>query len=182
MKRIPLFCLLLLLAFGEGAAQNIFLCNAVELSFFSEARFENIEAVSRKGSSAINVASRELAFKVPIQSFIFENGLMQEHFNENYLESDKYPYAIFKGKITEDADLSRDGTYKLTATGDLSIHGVTKTRTVAGLLIVKNGQMVLNTTFMVPVSDHNIDIPKDKLLNISQNIRVTVNAVYEPKQ
>jgi polyisoprenoid-binding protein YceI len=182
MKILSLYCLLLFLTLQEGTAQNIFLSNAVETSFFSEARFENIEAVSRKGSSAINAASREIAFKIPIQSFVFDNGLMQEHFNENYLESDKYPNATFKGKIKEEVDLSREGTYKLTATGNLTIHGITKERTVTGVITVKNGQMFLTASFIIPVADHNIDIPKDKLLNISQDIRVTVKAVYEPKQ
>lgn len=182
MKTVLAILIMFFMALGEGSAQNIYFSNAVELSFFSEARFENIEATSKKGSSAINVATREYAFKVPIQSFKFDKGLMQEHFNENYMESDKHPHAVFKGKIREDVDLSRDGTYKVTASGDLNIHGISKARTVNGVIVVKNGQMLLTSEFLVPVSDHNIDIPNDKLSNISQNISVKVKAVYEPKQ
>lgn len=122
-----------------------------------------------------------MAFKVPIQSFTFRNGLMQEHFNENYMESDKYPHATFKGKIVEDVDLSRDGTYKVSASGILSVHGVSKARTITGVIVVKNGQMMLNASFVVPVADHKIDIPDNKLLNISQDINVKLEAAYEPK-
>lgn len=182
MKQLMLVCLLFFSVIGEGVAQNIFFSNAAELSFFSEARFENIEALSKKGSSAINVSKRELAFKVPIRSFVFDKGLMQEHFNENYLESDKHPFATFKGIIKENVDLSQNGTYAVNAVGALTIHGITRERTVTGQLVVKEGQILLTASFIVPVADHNIDIPKDKLLNISQDIRVKVKAVYEPKQ
>ena len=68
------------------------------------------------------------------------------------------------------------------ASGDLTMHGVTKARTIKGLLQVKNGLILLSASFLVPVADHQIDIPKDKLLNISQQIQVTLNAQYEPKK
>lgn len=182
MKIFTLCSILFILMSWESPAQNVFFSANAESSFFSEARFENIEAVSKKGTSAMNIATKEVVFKIPIQSFVFDNGLMQEHFNENYMESDRHPYATFKGKINEEADLTKPGTYKVTATGQLSIHGLTKDRTVAGVLVVKKGQILLTTSFIVPVADHKIDIPNDKLSNISQDISVKIKAAYEPKK
>jgi polyisoprenoid-binding protein YceI len=181
MKTFILLSILFSLFFKEAVSQSILLTENVEASFFSEARFENIEAVSKSGTSAINRANREVAFKIPIQSFDFRKKLMQEHFNENYLESDKFPNATFKGKIIEDIDLSNDGNYSVTALGKLTVHGVTTDRTITGKIVVKNNQIVLTSSFIVPVSDHNIDIPNDKISNISQNIDVKIKAVYEPK-
>lgn len=182
MKIWTLYSILFFLMIGEGLAQNIFYSQSFETSFFSEARFENIEAVSKKGSSAINISNREVAFKIPIQSFVFDNGLMQEHFNENYMESDRFPYTTFTGRIEEAVDLTTEGSYKVTASGQLSIHGITTNRTVAGVIVVKKGEILLTTSFMVPVADHRIDIPNDKISNISQNISVKVKASYESKK
>lgn len=167
---------------GNALAQDLFFAKSLETSFFSEARFENIEATSRKGSAAINTATGEVAFKIPIRSFVFQNGLMQEHFNENYLESDKYPNATFAGKLMPGTNLSKEGTYNVIVSGKLTVHGTSKDRTIAGIIEVKNGQMLLNTAFDVPVEDHRIDIPNDKLSKISQNINVKLKALYEPKK
>lgn len=182
MKKLLLCCFISLLLHVKGYAQTFYLCKEVKISFFSEARFEDIEAHSRKGSSVINIATGELAFKVPIQSFEFDNSLMQEHFNENYLESDQHPYASFAGSLKELPDLSRPGSYPVRAIGQLQIRGISKTRSISGMLIIKNNKLVLQADFLVPVSDHQIDIPKDKLSNISQNIAVKLEGVYEPKE
>lgn len=166
----------------QGFAQTIYQTSSTQISFFSSARLENIEAHSSKGASAINIKSKAIAFKVPIQSFKFSNGLMQEHFNENYMESDKYPEASFGGKILEDIDFTQDGEYKVTATGKLNMHGIIQDRTIAGIMVVKGETIQLNTSFYVLVTDHKIKIPNDKFTNISQNILVKLNAIYEPKK
>jgi hypothetical protein len=85
------------------------------VSLYSKAPIEDIDALSDKGTSVFNAATGELAFSVPIRSFKFDKALMQEHFNENYMESDKYPQAIFKGKINEKPDVTKDGIYPVTA-------------------------------------------------------------------
>lgn len=181
MKKLSLCFALLIFMAGESLAQELFYAKNFEASFFSEARLENIQAVSNKGASVINVSTREVAFKIPIQSFKFANGLMQEHFNENYLESDKYPNATFKGKIMEGVDLTKKGTYNVIVTGQLSVHGVTRERTITGVVVVKEGQTSITSSFVVPVQEHHIEIPNDKISNISQDIKVKVRAVYEPK-
>ncbi|MDX5435574.1 MAG: YceI family protein [Pontibacter sp.] len=181
MKTLALYFLLLLCIVHVSQAQNVFLSRNTEISFLSEARFENISAVSKKGVSAVDVSKREIAFKVPIQSFKFRNGLMQEHFNETYLESDKYPYATFKGVLMEGSDLSKNGTYNVIVTGQFNLHGVTTERTIPGVVVVQNNKLEITSAFVVPVQDHHIKIPNDKISNISQDIKVKVRAVYEQK-
>lgn len=105
---------------------------------------------------------------------------MQEHFNETYMESDKYPYAQFKGKINETINYTVAGEHTVTVTGSLLIHGVSVERIITGTLKVAPGSISFTATFMVPVSAHKIDIPKDKISNIAQDIKVSVYAVCTP--
>src|SRR5690606_28749001 len=129
---------------------------SVRLRFFSSAPLEDIEATSTQGVSAINTTSRAIYFKVPVNTFQFRKKLMQEHFNENYLESDKFPYAEFKGKILGETDLTKDGTWPVEAEGTLLIHGVAKTYRVSGTITVAGGKTTAEAKFNVRVADHNI--------------------------
>lgn len=151
------------------------------VQFFSETPMENIAAVSKSLAGAINPGNNKLAFTVFISSFEFENKLMQEHFNENYMESEKYPKASFSGKINEDINLKNDGTYTVTVAGKLNIHGVEKERTLKGTIAVKNGKLSLESNFDVKLADHNIDIPKLVVKNIAEVIAVTVKGDFELK-
>jgi polyisoprenoid-binding protein YceI len=152
--------------------------NEVIISFFSEAPIEDIKSESRKGVSALDVTSRSIYFKVAIRSFEFEKSLMQEHFNENYLESDKYPYAEFNGNIKEPIDLSKDGTFQVTVQGDLNIHHVTRNYTVKGEIKVEEGKITVHAAFPVKVADHQIRIPRILIKNIAEVVEVTVLASY----
>ena len=160
----------------EYVSAQIYTSQAAQISFFSSARMEDIEATSKKAGVVLNTSTKEVMFKVLITSFVFKNGLMQEHFNETYMESDKYPYAEFKGKINEAVDLTKAGTYNVTVTGTLTIHGIAVPRTISGVVTVAAGTVTITADFMVPVSAHKIDIPKDKISNIAQDIKVSVQA------
>ena len=175
---------ILLLASMYAQAQSIvFVADKIKVDFFSEARMENIAATSQTGAAAaINNTTRDVAFKVPISSFRFEHKLMEEHFNETYMESDKYPYAIFKGKIAEKVDLTVEGEYPVTVEGTIDVHGVSKPRSFSGTIQNKGGRLFLDSKFLMPVSDHKIDIPNDKLSNISQTIKVTLHAEFIRKK
>src|SRR5688500_15365572 len=98
------------------------------ISFYSSAKLEDIEAHNYQVSSSLNTETGDMAYVVMIKSFQFKKALMQEHFNENYMESDKYPKSTFKGKITDlsKVNFNKDGTYNVKVQGDLFIHGVTK--------------------------------------------------------
>lgn len=179
MKRIFIFIALIGLS-ASVAGQDVLSCRSVSLRFFSSAPLEDIEAKTSQGVSAINTASRAIYFKVPITSFRFKKKLMQEHFNENYLESDKYPYAEFKGNILGDSDLTKDGTYAVESEGVLQIHGVSKTYRVPGTITISGGKTTVEAKFNVRVADHKIKIPSLVVKNIAEVVEVTMTAEYLP--
>ncbi|MCW3462873.1 YceI family protein [Chitinophaga nivalis] len=178
MKYLLFFVGACLLA-SQALAQDIYSCRKVHLSFFSEAPLENIEAKTDQGVSAINIKTKVVYFKVPVTSFRFKKKLMEEHFNDNYLESEKYPFAEFKGNIQDAADFRNDGTYPVTVTGTLNIHGVDKNYTEKGTLVVKGNTLNVNATFNVRVADHRIKIPSLVVKNVAEVVAITVQAAYE---
>ncbi len=172
-------CFLFILCTCSLQAQ-VFTSATGKVSFYSTARIENIEATSNKAGVVVNTTTNELMFKVAITSFVFKNGLMQEHFNENYLESDTYPTAQFNGKVNGKITYNIVGDYPVTVVGTLTIHGIAVARTITGILKVTSTGIVLMADFMVPVSAHKIKIPNDKISNIAQDIKVSVYAECKP--
>ncbi|TWR28281.1 YceI family protein [Mucilaginibacter achroorhodeus] len=180
MKHIGL---ILLVWFGiNQAGQDIYVCKNAVVNIYSKAPIEDIEARSAKGTSVLNTTTGEVAFAVPIRSLKFEKALMQEHFNENYMESDKYPQASFKGKINEKIDTGKDGVYPVTATGVFEAHGVKQNRTIPGKITISGGNLTLTSEFMVACKDHKIDIPTLVFKNIAETIKVNVTAAYSPNK
>lgn len=173
-----LITIMLLAASWMVQAQVLTSRNA-KLSFFSEAPIENISAESNSGVSALDLSTKYVYFKVPMRSFVFKKSLMQEHFNENYMESSKYPNAEFNGKIIDPVDLSKDGTYPVEVQGDLNIHGVTKSYKVKAELKVKGGEISANSSFPVKLADHDIKIPRLVIKNIAEIVQVTVASQYK---
>ncbi|MCO4293358.1 YceI family protein [Solitalea sp. MAHUQ-68] len=164
---------------GECLAQGQLVSRNVLLSFFSSAPIEDIKAETKTGYSILDLQTNNIYFKVDIRSFKFRKGLMQEHFNENYMESDKYPYAEFKGKIKEPVDFSKDGTYDVTVIGDLLLHNVKQNYSAKAVLSIKNGNISGSSNFPVKLVDHNIKIPTLLIKNIAEVVQVTVNVTYE---
>jgi hypothetical protein len=160
------------------AGQDLYVCKNTRISLFSSAPIEDIKAVSQTGASVYNPATGELDFSVAIRSFQFPKSLMQDHFNSDYMESDKYQKATFKGTIKEPVDLTKDGTFPITVTGDLTVHGITQKRTIPGSLSVKNGVVTMESSFMVKCADHHIDIPRIVFHNIAESIKIDVSATY----
>ena len=173
--------LILLVWFSTNrAGQDIYVCKNATVSIYSKAPIEDIEAKTDKGTSVFNAATGEFAFSVPIRSLKFDKALMQEHFNENYMESDKYPQASFKGKLAQTPDVTKDGVYPVMANGVLEVHGVKQSRTIPGKLTVSGGVISLSSEFMVACKDHKIEIPTLVFHNIAETIKVQVNASYSP--
>ncbi len=110
----------------------------------------------------------------------FNSALQRIHFNENYVESDKYPDATFQGKIIEDFDLTKDGTYSVRAKGNFTLHGVAQERIMKSDLTVKDGKINIYCAFTVPLGDHNITIPKVVKDKLNSDINVQVNCLLEP--
>ena len=108
---------------------------------------------------------------------------MQEHFNENYLESDEFPTAVLDMVIAENLDFTKDGSYDVTLTGTLDMHGVKQPREIKGKLTIKNGAPVNATAdFEVKLVDHKIKIPKAVIMNIAEKIKVDVDFTFEKYQ
>jgi len=158
--------------------QDIYICKNAKITFYSSAPIEDIRAESTSGASVFNPVTGELDFSVAIHSFQFEKSLMQEHFNSDYMESDKFPRATFKGKIKEHVDVTKDGTYPVEASGELTVHGVTKPRTIQGIISVKNQILTISSEFMVKCGDHRIIIPQIVFHHIAESIKINVLATY----
>jgi hypothetical protein len=158
--------------------QSLYACKNVEISLYSSAPIEDIAATTSSGTSVYNAATGDVVFSVSIPTFKFRKSLMQEHFNSDYLESDKYPRATFKGKIQEPVDVTKNGAYPVTAVGELDVHGVKQTRTIPGTLTVNNGTLTLSSEFIVKCVDHHIEIPKIVFHNIAESIQMKVSATY----
>ena len=179
MKHI-IFILLAWMSVINQAGQDLYACKNATISLFSSAPLEDIAANTSTGTSVFNATTGELVFSVNITSFKFKKSLMQEHFNSDYLESDKYPKATFKGKIQEHIDATKNGSYPVTAVGELDIHGVKQTRTIPGTITVSNGTVTMASEFMVKCVDHHIEIPKIVFHNIAESIKMNVSATYTP--
>ena len=178
-----LILLAFLLIFNFSFAQNkLYSSNKSEFSFFSKTPLEDIDAKNTRANSIINLSNKELVVRIPVSQFQFKNKLMQQHFNENYMEIEKFPYATFKGKINEEIDFSKAGTYSVSASGILNIHGIDQNRKLVGKLTVSENSLLLETTFEVLLADHKIDIPKLVFKKIAEKINVSASINYVPYQ
>jgi len=177
-----LFFTLVALFLCTGLKAQIWVSKNVTSSFFSSTPVEDIDATSKTGASAINTNTNDIIFKINNSSYQFKKKLMQEHFNENYIESDKYPTSEFKGKIVEQIDFSKPGTYPITVKGNLQIHGVTKEYQAKGSLVIAGGEAKATSAFNVKLADHNIRVPTIVFKQIAETIQVKISAVYEPKK
>jgi len=149
------------------------------IKFFGSTPMENIEAVTSQASSVIDASNNAVVFQVLLNSFTFEKALMQEHFNENYVESEKFPKAVFKGEIVEKVDFKKSGTLKVTLKGTMSLHGVDKPISVPATLIVDGKGVKLSSEFSLVPEDFNIAIPGAVRDKIAKQMEVTVKCAYQ---
>jgi hypothetical protein len=166
----------------DTLAQHRYFTRSGHISFFSQAPLENIEAYNKQVVSFIDFNTGEIVFSVPMKAFQFKKSLMQQHFNENFVESDKYPKATFKGKITniENIDLTKNNTYLVNVEGILSIHGEDKEIQTVGKLEVKGKQIQGKSALSVTPQEFNIKIPSLLHDNIAKRIDIKVDMLYEP--
>jgi hypothetical protein len=174
------FCLLLFSFLAFCCKAQLYIAKAGTLSFYSEAPLENIEGISKNANAVLNTQNGEIAVIVSIRSFQFKKALMQEHFNEKYLESDKYKEATFKGIISGLVDYSKDGAYPVTASGTLNMHGIEKKYTVPGTITVKGTELLLACKFNVLLQDHKIEVPFLVAQKIAEKVLVSMNVVCLP--
>ena len=154
--------------------------DATSISFYSKSPLEDIDATSKKVTVVIKTTTNDIQFAVPMISFKFPQALMEEHFNENYVESTKFPSCIFKGKIVEQIDFTKDGENKVTVKGTLDLHGVTKEIETTGTITVKGQELIVASAFKIKIADYNIKVPSLYVQNIAEIVDVKVNATLEP--
>lgn len=176
MKNITLSIILALIAFSSSGQR--YLTKTGHIWFHSDAPLETIEAHNRQVNAAFDANTGAFVFKVLMKSFIFEKALMQEHFNENYVNSDKFPNATFKGKVMNLSSLNLDkqGVYNMEVEGELTIHGITNTVKTTGTFEVIDDEIVAKSKFTIDIADYDISIPGAVVGKISESIDIFVDA------
>lgn len=177
MKR-ALFAIIFLTSTASLAQKYI--VEKSNVVFFSDALIEDITATNKKASGLFNAENGEIVFSIPVSAFKFAKALMQEHFNEKYMESDKYPKATFQG-IVDGFGKSNTGAQSAKATGKMTIHGVTKEVEIPGTITRQGNKLQFNTKFMVKLADYNIAIPQLLLQNIAEQVEVTAEFGFKPQ-
>ncbi|MCX6314212.1 MAG: YceI family protein [Sphingobacteriales bacterium] len=182
MKKSIVILLLSVISITAGA-QSLYMTKVGKVSFNSRSSVEKIEADNNEVSSVINTQTGDMVFAILLKSFHFDRALMEEHFNENYVESDKFPKSTFKGKISNLSaiNFTKDGNYPAVVEGDLTMHGVTKKVSSNGTLTVKAGKIAAYAKFSVKLKDFDISIPSLVADKISQDIDIIVDCKYDPK-
>lgn len=182
LKKNLIIALALVFTAVVSFAQDKFYTKTGKISFYSKAPLEDIEGKNKTVTAVLDSKSGAMQFAVQMKGFEFEKQLMQQHFNENYVESDKYPKAEFKGAISNNSDInySKDGTYIAKVKGQLTIHGVTKDVETTGTLKINGGKIDASSTFNVLISDYNIKIPSIVKDKVSNSIKIVVDCDLEP--
>lgn len=182
MEKLILLIAVSLLSAFSAPAQKYF-TRAARISFdaTSSSSPEKIEGVNRTATCVVDMKTGAIQFSALMKGFEFERALMEEHFNENYAESTKYPKAEFKGKIkdADEKDFTKDGTYTVKVKGDLTMHGETKEVETEGVLVVKGGKITATADFSVKLSDFKISIPGLVADKVSKTAKISVSCSLE---
>ena len=171
-----LFLFLILIPFC-GVCQKRYYTEKAHISFFSEGVIEDITASNTKVTSILDLVNNEVAYLLNPKDFQFEKKLMQVHFNEKYMESEKFPKSSFQGKIVG-LTLSTTELQHVKAVGKLTIHGVTRDVSIPGTLQVQGKTLALKSKFTVKLVDYNIKVPQIVWHNIAQEVEVSINFLY----
>jgi YceI-like protein len=179
MKKIIILALLFTTIYG-GAYSQLYMTRTGFVGFYSKTSLEDIKAENNQVYAVIDAGKKNIAFTLLMKGFVFTKELMQEHFNENYVESDKYPKASFSGAYSGDVPPDKDGVYPVTVKGNLTLHNVTKAIEVPATLEVKSGKISGKSDFVVRPEDYNIIIPsivRDKIAKeMTVHVRMDCNA------
>ncbi|MGZ3750102.1 MAG: YceI family protein [Mucilaginibacter sp.] len=179
MKKTTLLLILVISSFASQA-QKLFSTKTGQIKFNASSPLEKIEAVNNQVDSKMIDKTGQIVFSVLIKSFKFENQLMEDHFNENYMESSKIPKADFKGYVTNvsSVNFAKDGKYPVTVEGTLTIHDVSQKVSTTGFIEIVSGKPVINGTFKVKIKDYGItgSYIGGKIANEAE---LTINCKYE---
>jgi len=183
MKRQSfMWTIMLYLFIGAGTlfAQK-YITREATIAFYGETALETIDPISNQGSSVIDIENKALAYQVQMKSFRFRKALMEEHFNENYVESETYPKAVFRGQFTEDIDLNTTAEQTITVKGNMNLHGVDRAlETTCVIKVNEDGTLELKSEFQLKPKDFDIHIPSAVRNKIAETFDVTVKGTYKP--
>jgi hypothetical protein len=186
--RIPTLVIFLLATICQsvragGDYSSTYACTNGKIHFYASTPLENIEATSNKAICVLNTGTKKVVAKVQMTSFVFPNGLMQEHFNENYMESTKFPYGELDAVISGNIDFTVDGVYNVILKGSFQMHGVKVDREIPAKITVVNGKPASGSAaFDVKLVDHHIKIPTAVITKIAEVVKVDLNFVFEKYQ
>jgi polyisoprenoid-binding protein YceI len=179
IKSMSTRILFLLIVFSNITFAQKLTVEKSKIVFFSDGAIEDITAENKKASGIFNLDNGEIVFSIPISGFKFAKALMQEHFNEKYMESDKFPKATFQGKVE---GWDKNGTSSSAkAIGKLTLHGVTKDVEIPGTITKQGNKFQMNAKFMVKLADYKIEIPQLLWQNIAEQVEVTVDFGFKPQ-
>ncbi|MCB0795015.1 MAG: YceI family protein [Flavobacteriales bacterium] len=179
LKFLAAFSLLLVLALQNGSV--LYRSTQANVRFVSDAPMERIEASTSAVTGVLDLTDRSFAVQIQVREFMgFNSPLQREHFNENYVRSDRFPTALFKGRIIESVDLGLPSTHSLRAKGEMTIGGVVKERTVECELRIEKDGIRVRSVFEVPLDDHGIRIPRVVQQKIAPNVQVHAELFFEP--
>lgn len=179
---ICLAALFLAAIYSPLKGQGKYLANKGQISFYSHTALEDIKAENANVASIIDASSGELSIIVTMTNFLFEKKLMQEHFNENYVESEKFPKATFSGNImnNSEVDYATPGDYEVQVEGDMKIHGVSRKVSVEGSIVVnEKGEITSRTKFLLNPEDYDIKIPRVVRKNIAEKLEISVEILHQ---
>lgn len=183
MKKISLFLVAIIAISFSSFSQDKYFTKTGKIFFkCTKSPLENIEATNKSATCVVDTKTGTLQFAVMMKGFEFERALMQEHFNENYVESSKFPKAEFKGQIVNNGEInySKDGTYTAKVKGKMTIHGETKEVETPGTIVIKNGKVMTNAAFIIQLSDYNISIPSVVSDKISNTVNISIDCNLDP--
>ncbi len=182
MKR-TLFLSIFILFVVQNAKSQLYYTKNGSISFFSKSALQDIEAGNNQVISVLNIQNGQIEFSLLNNAFHFPKDKMEEDFNENYIESDKYPRSSFKGTLINitKVDFTKDGSYPVMVKGDLTIHGTTKNITANGAIIISKGIISAHSSFTLLVNDYGIKVPTIVSNKIAERIEIRVNCNYQKK-
>jgi hypothetical protein len=181
MKYYNLIYFLLLISLFHIPGQRL-INRSGKVEIISKAPLETIKAVSNRLNGVIDLDRQEFAFSVDVRSFNgFNSPLQKEHFNENYLESNIYPKAVYTGKLLDNLDINKQGKYTIRSKGWLNIHGIAQEKIIKSYLEIKDKKLIINSSFKILLQEHNINIPLIVHQKIAEEIEINIHIDFNIK-
>ena len=173
-----LLSFLVAMCFSLNGRCQYFITKSGFIGFYSKTDFEDIQAENNQAYAMLDPGNNRIAFAVLMKGFIFPKELMQEHFNENYIESDKYPKATFTGHCSGEMDLTREGIYQVVVKGEINLHGITQPVETTAQIEVRNDRILGTSAFKLKPEDFQIQIPGVVRDKIAREINVRVQITW----